>query len=73
MRRPLILAVPEADARRREERERRLAALDAAILPRCCDLTRMCRCDAGDVLDATAVFDELEAKYERMAAERGTP
>ena len=65
MRQPLIPAVPETDARRREERERRPAALDAAMLRGCADAA------AGHVLDAAAVLDELEAKYERMAAERG--
>jgi antitoxin ParD1/3/4 len=47
-----------------EERERRLTALDAAIARGIADA------DAGYVEDAEAVFDALEAKYERMAAER---
>jgi antitoxin ParD1/3/4 len=47
-----------------EERERRLAALDAAIACGIADAA------ANDVEDAEAVFDALEAKYGRMAAER---
>jgi antitoxin ParD1/3/4 len=48
-----------------EERERRLAALDAAIMRGGADA------DAGHTEDAETVFDALEAKYGRMAAERG--
>jgi antitoxin ParD1/3/4 len=48
-----------------EERERRLAAFDAAIERGIADV------DAGQVHDADAVFDELEARYTRMARERG--
>jgi antitoxin ParD1/3/4 len=62
--RPLISAVPQAEAQRRKERERRLAALDAAIARGVADAA------ANDVEDAEAVFDAFEAKYGRMAAER---
>jgi antitoxin ParD1/3/4 len=48
-----------------EERERRLAAFDAAIERGIADI------DEGRVHDADAVFDELEARYTRMARERG--
>ncbi|HEX2941655.1 MAG TPA: type II toxin-antitoxin system ParD family antitoxin [Rhodopila sp.] len=48
-----------------EERERRLVALDAAISRGIADA------DAGRTEDAETVFDALEAKYSRMAAERG--
>jgi antitoxin ParD1/3/4 len=49
-----------------EDRERRLAALDGAIARGVSDI------DADLVLPADRVFDELEAKYARMEAERGT-
>jgi antitoxin ParD1/3/4 len=48
-----------------EERERRLAAVDVALERGLADI------DAGRVRDADAVFDELEARYTRMARERG--
>lgn len=48
-----------------EERERRLAAVDAAIERGLADI------EAGRVHDADAVFDELEARYTRTAHERG--
>jgi antitoxin ParD1/3/4 len=48
-----------------EERERRLAAVDAALERGMADI------EAGRVHDAEAVFDELEARYTRMAIERG--
>jgi antitoxin ParD1/3/4 len=48
-----------------EDRERRLAALDGAIARGLADV------DAGRVSPAEAVFDELDVKYARMAAERG--
>jgi antitoxin ParD1/3/4 len=48
-----------------EERERRLAAVDAAIERGLADVR------AGRVHDADAVFDELEARYTAMARERG--
>jgi antitoxin ParD1/3/4 len=47
-----------------EERERRLAAVDAAIERGLADI------EAGRVHEADAVFDELEARYTRMARER---
>jgi antitoxin ParD1/3/4 len=47
-----------------EERERRLAAFDAAIGRGIADI------DSGRVHDADAVFDEFEARYTRMAQER---
>jgi antitoxin ParD1/3/4 len=50
-----------------EERERRLAALDAALVRGIADA------DAGRVTPAEAVLDRLEAKYTRMVAERETP
>jgi antitoxin ParD1/3/4 len=50
-----------------EERERRLAALDAALARGIADA------DAGRVTSAEDVLDRLEAKYTRMAAERETP
>ena len=50
-----------------EERERKLAALDAAIERGVADIR------AGRVHDADAVFDRLEAKYTRLAEERGEP
>jgi antitoxin ParD1/3/4 len=50
-----------------EERERRLAALDAALARGIADA------DAGRVTSAEEVLDRLEAKYTRMAAERETP
>jgi len=50
-----------------EERERRLAALDAMVAHRMEDI------DAGRVEDAETVFDRLETKYSRMAADRGEP
>jgi antitoxin ParD1/3/4 len=48
-----------------EQRERRLAAVDAALERGLADI------EAGRVHDADAVFDELEARYARMARERG--
>ena len=48
-----------------EERERRLAALDAVLERSIADS------EAGRVRDADEVFDRLEAKYTRMAEERG--
>jgi antitoxin ParD1/3/4 len=44
-----------------EERERKLAALDAALARSIADS------EAGRVRDAEEVFDRLEAKYARMA------
>jgi antitoxin ParD1/3/4 len=49
-----------------EDREHRLAALDSAIVHGLADI------DAGQVSSAGDVFDALDAKYARMAAERGT-
>jgi antitoxin ParD1/3/4 len=48
-----------------EERERRLAAVDAAIERGLADVR------AGRTHDADAVFDELETRYTGMARERG--
>jgi antitoxin ParD1/3/4 len=48
-----------------EERERRLAAVDAALERGLADI------EAGRVHDSDQVFDELEARYTRMARERG--
>jgi antitoxin ParD1/3/4 len=48
-----------------EERERRLAAVDAALERGLADI------EAGRVHDADTVFDELEVRYARMARERG--
>jgi antitoxin ParD1/3/4 len=48
-----------------EERERRLAAVDAALERGLADI------EAGRVHDADDVFDELEERYDRMARERG--
>jgi antitoxin ParD1/3/4 len=50
-----------------EERERRLAALDAAIERGMADIK------AGRVHDADDVFDALEARYSGMVVERGKP
>ena len=50
-----------------EERDRRLASLDASIARGLADI------EAGRVSDADAVFDELEARYTAMAQERGDP
>lgn len=47
------------------ERERKLADLDARVARGLADA------DAGRVRDLDEVADELEAKYTRMAAERG--
>jgi antitoxin ParD1/3/4 len=47
-----------------EERERRMAALDAAITRGLADA------NVGRVEDAETVFDQLEAKYGQMATER---
>jgi antitoxin ParD1/3/4 len=47
-----------------EERERKLAELDAALAIGLADI------EAGRVHDADKVLDELEAKYARMAEER---
>jgi antitoxin ParD1/3/4 len=49
-----------------EDRERRLAALDSAIAHGVADI------DAGRVSSAEDVFVALDARYARMAAERGT-
>ncbi|MDV6331106.1 type II toxin-antitoxin system ParD family antitoxin [Asticcacaulis sp. 201] len=50
-----------------EERERRLAALDTTL--------ELSRADvkAGRAKPAEDVFDRLEAKYTKMAQERGEP
>ena len=48
-----------------EERERRLAALDAVIERGMEDIR------AGRIQDAETVFDRLETTYSRLAAERG--
>jgi antitoxin ParD1/3/4 len=48
-----------------EEKERRLALLDAAIERGLKDV------DAGRLRDAEEVFDELEARYTKLAHERG--
>lgn len=48
-----------------KERERRLAAFDAAIERGVADV------EAGRMHDADTVFDELEARYASMARERG--
>ena len=48
-----------------EDKERRLAALDAAIARGIADA------DGGRVIDAAEVFDALEARYTRLAQERG--
>ena len=48
-----------------EERERRLAAVDAAIERGMADIK------AGRVQDADTVFDELEVRYTDMARKRG--
>ena len=48
-----------------EEREKRLAALDAALARGVADA------DAGRVHAADDVFAELKARYTRMADERG--
>lgn len=48
-----------------EDRERRLVALDAALDVGLKDI------EAGRVKDADEVFARLEAKYTRMAQERG--
>lgn len=48
-----------------EEREKRLAALDAALAKGLADV------EAGRVKPAHAVFDELKERYRRMAQERG--
>jgi antitoxin ParD1/3/4 len=48
-----------------EDRERRLAALDAAIERGMADI------DAGLITDADTVLDRLQAKYTRLAEERG--
>jgi antitoxin ParD1/3/4 len=47
-----------------EARERRLASLDASIARGVADI------EAGRVFDADTVFDELEARYTKMAHER---
>ncbi len=47
-----------------EERERRLAALDAAVTQGVADI------EAGRMRDADQVFDEAEARYARLAEER---
>lgn len=48
-----------------EERERRLSSLDATLERSRADV------EAGRVKPAEEVFDRLEAKYMRMAQERG--
>jgi antitoxin ParD1/3/4 len=48
-----------------EDRERRLAALDAAIERGMADI------NAGLITDADTVLDRLQAKYTRLAEERG--
>jgi antitoxin ParD1/3/4 len=48
-----------------EDRERKLAALDAAIERGVADI------NAGRVTDVEAVFDRLESKYARLAEQRG--
>ena len=48
-----------------EERERQLAAVDAAIERGMADIK------AGRVHDADTVFDELEVRYTDMARKRG--
>jgi antitoxin ParD1/3/4 len=48
-----------------EEREKRLAALDAALARGLADV------EAGRVRPAEEVFKELKEKYRRMAEERG--
>lgn len=48
-----------------EERERRLASLDSSLERSRADV------EAGRVKPATVVFDRLEAKYMKMAEERG--
>ena len=48
-----------------EDRERSLAALDAALARGIADV------DADRTVPAEQVFDALDAKYARMAAERG--
>ncbi|MEA2740179.1 MAG: antitoxin ParD1/3/4 [Acetobacteraceae bacterium] len=50
-----------------EDRERRLAALDGAVARGLSDV------EAGRVSSAEEVFDELDAKYSRMAADRRMP
>ena len=50
-----------------EDRERRLAALDVAIERGMADI------NTGRVTAADTVFDRLEAKYARLAEERGEP
>jgi antitoxin ParD1/3/4 len=55
--------VVRAALRLMEERDRRLAALDAALERGLGDVK------AGRVHDAGAVFDELEARYTDMARE----
>jgi antitoxin ParD1/3/4 len=47
-----------------EERERRLASLDASIARGLADIA------AGRVHDADAVFEELEARYAKMGQQR---
>jgi antitoxin ParD1/3/4 len=47
-----------------EERERRLASLDASIARGLADIA------AGRVHDADAVFEELEARYAEMGQQR---
>ncbi|MBL0375122.1 type II toxin-antitoxin system ParD family antitoxin [Rhizobium sp. KVB221] len=48
-----------------EEREKRLAALDAELAKGLADV------EAGRVRPAADVFDELKERYRRMAEERG--
>lgn len=48
-----------------EERERRLASLDASIVRGLADIT------SGRVHEGNVVFDELELRYSQMAQERG--
>ena len=48
-----------------EDRERKLTALDIAIERGMADI------NTGNVTDADTVFDRLEAKYARLAEQRG--
>jgi antitoxin ParD1/3/4 len=50
-----------------EERDRRLASLDASIARGLADI------EARRVHDAETVFDALEARYAKLAEERGEP
>jgi len=50
-----------------EDRERKLAALDASLERGMEDI------QAGRVQDAETVFDRLEKKYSKLAEDRGEP